>query len=334
MKLSVVAPVHDEADVLPEFITRVQRVTQALDADSEIVIVDDGSEDGSWTIICNAARDGVQIRGLRLSRNFGHQIALTAGIQAAQGDAVITLDSDLQHPPEVIPALLEKAAEGFDVVYAVRGARDSESWFKRASAAAFYRVLNWLTALDLPSGGADFRYMSRRVVAALMLMPERHRFLRGMTRWVGFAQDVVEYERAPRRAGTRKYTLNHMIRFGWDAIIAFSSVPLRLASFFGFLVSLLGLLYLVYVLGVRLFTDDTVEGWTSVVAAVLLLGGVQLICIGIIGQYVGRMYEETKNRPLFLIADDTAGDEAARFSRPEASRDVATPSRSPRARDT
>jgi polyisoprenyl-phosphate glycosyltransferase len=273
----------------------------------EVILVDDGSRDSTWAQLKDAADRDERIRAVRFSRNFGHQIALSAGLRLASGDAVVTMDSDLQHPPELIRSLLAKAAEGYDVVYAVRSATDSESWFKRNSARLFYWLLGRLTALDLPQAGGDFRYMSRRVVDALLAMPERHRFLRGMTRWVGYEQATVKYEREPRLAGASKYTLRKMLAFGWDAIISFSTLPLRIASMLGFAISFLGLVYLTYVIAVRLFTDQAVAGWTSVVAAVLILGGVQLLCLGIIGQYLGRMYDEVKARPLFLVSEDTAG---------------------------
>jgi glycosyltransferase involved in cell wall biosynthesis len=307
MKLSVVLPVRDEAPVIPDLIPRLASALEALDEPWEVILVDDGSRDSSWALLEDAAERDERIRAIRFSRNFGHQIALSAGLRLASGDAVVTMDSDLQHPPELIGSLLAKAAEGYDVVYAVRSATDSESWFKRNSARFFYWLLGRLTALDLPQAGGDFRFMSRRVVDALLAMPERHRFLRGMTRWVGYGQATVEYEREPRVAGASKYTLRKMLAFGWDAIISFSTLPLRIASMMGFAISFLGLVYLTYVIAVRLFTDQAIAGWTSVVAAVLILGGVQLLCLGIIGQYLGRMYDEVKARPLFLVSEDTAG---------------------------
>jgi glycosyltransferase involved in cell wall biosynthesis len=307
VKVSIVLPAHNEAAVLPELMDRLDSVLGSLGHDYEVICVDDGSTDGTWEIIERRAASDPRYRGLRLSRNFGHQIALTAGLWASEGDAVITMDADTQHPPEVIPALLAKAGDGFDVVTATRRVVDAEGWFKVASARFFYRLLNRLTALDLPNGGADFRYMSRTVVDAMLQMPERHRFLRGMARWVGYRHATVEYERALRPAGESKYTLRRMIRFAWDAIVGFSALPLRIASVLGLIVSMLGGLYAIYVIGVSLFTDNTVPGWTSVVVAVLVLGGVQLACIGIIGQYLGRMYEEIKGRPLFIVWEDTAG---------------------------
>jgi dolichol-phosphate mannosyltransferase len=306
MKLSVVLPVRDEAPVLPELIPRLSRALDELDDSWEMILVDDGSKDSSWALLEAASDRDERVRAIRFTRNFGHQIALSAGLHLASGDAVITMDSDLQHPPELIPALLTKAAEGYDVVYAVRSTSDSAGWFKRTSARLFYWLLGRLTALDLPQAGGDFRFMSRPVVDALLAMPERHRVLRGMTRWVGYEQGMIEFDRPPRPAGASKYTLRQMLALGWDAIISFSSLPLRLASMLGFAISFLGLVYLAYVLAIRLLTDQAVAGWTSVVAAVLILGGVQLLCLGIIGQYLGRMYDEIKARPLFLISEDTA----------------------------
>ena len=306
-ELSVVLPAYQEAGVLPSLLPRLLVALRGLGVEWEVVIVDDGSTDGTWSVVEGAARADGRVRGVRLSRNFGHQAALSAGLSIARGGAVITMDSDLQHPPEVIPALLAKAREGNDVVYAVRSSVDSAGWFKRRSASLFYRLLNRMTALDLPEGAADFRFMSRRVVDALLAMPERGRFLRGMTRWVGFRQTTIEYDRAQRGAGRSKYTVRHMLRFAWDAMTAFSSFPLRIASSIGVLASILGGIYLVYVLAARLFSHSVVPGWTSVTAAVIFFSGVQLICFGLMGQYIGRIYDEAKGRPIFIVADDTAG---------------------------
>jgi glycosyltransferase involved in cell wall biosynthesis len=308
LDLSVVAPAFNEGDVLPSFVERVTAVLDRLDrldCSAELIVVDDGSTDGTWDVIEAAARVDPRIRGLRLSRNFGHQLALTAGLAAAQGRAVVTLDADLQHPPELIPELIDAGRLGYDVVYAVRSPEDSAGPFKRLSAKLFYVLLNRLTSLELPEGAADFRYMSRRVVDVLVAMPERHRFLRGMTRWAGFRQTFVSYERCERGAGCSKYGLARMLLLAWDAVTSFSAFPLRLAGLVGVCTSIVGWLYLAYAIGVHLFTHATISGWTSMTAAVLILGGVQLVFLGIIGQYMGRMYEEAKGRPLFLIADDT-----------------------------
>jgi polyisoprenyl-phosphate glycosyltransferase len=298
--LSVVVPAHNEAEALPLLIPRLRRVLAPLNLACEVVIVDDGSTDATWDTLQRAARADPRVRGIRLSRNFGHQLALTAGVSAATGDLVVTMDADLQHPPEAIPTLLAKAREGFDVVYAVRSAETSNR-----STELFYRALNALTCLDLPVGGADFRLMSRRAIDALLAMPERHRFLRGMTRWLGFPQATVEYGQDARLAGDPKYTRRARMRLAFDAIVAFSALPLRVASVLGFVFALVGALYLVYVVSVGLFTDSAVEGWTSVVGVTLVLGGVQLASIGIAGLYLGRMYDELKGRPLFLVEAET-----------------------------
>jgi len=308
MKLSIVLPAFNEADVLKSTVDGVRTVAVELVDELELVVVDDGSTDGTWQAVTElSASHGV--RGIRLSRNFGHQVALTAGLQVATGDAVITMDSDLQHPPEVIPELLAKAAEGYDVVYAVRGLDDAEGRFKVQTARTFYKLMNRLTSLDLPLGGADFRFMSRRVVDALLAMPERARFLRGMTRWVGFPQATVDYRRPVRPNGRSKYGLRSMFRLATDALVSFSAIPLRLASVVGFAVAAIGGVYLLYVLAIKAFSNHAVPGWTSVMITVLIVGGVQLIFLGIIGQYLSRMYDESKARPLFFVAADTADDQ-------------------------
>jgi polyisoprenyl-phosphate glycosyltransferase len=305
MDLTIVAPAYDEEAVLPGFIARTVDVMDRIERSSELVIVDDGSSDATWRVISDAAASDPRIRGLRLSRNFGHQHALTAGLTTADGEAVVTIDSDLQHPPELIPALLAAAERGYDVVYAVRSRRDTATPFKRLSAKLFYVLLNKLTSLELPEGAADYRFMSRRVVNVLIAMPEQHRFLRGMTRWTGFEQTFVEYDRPERNGGRSKYGIGRMIVLAWNAVTSFSALPLRLAGVAGVAVSLLGWAYLAYALAAHFVAKTTVSGWTSVTAAVLVLGGVQLICLGIFGQYLGRMYEDIKGRPLFLVSDDT-----------------------------
>ena len=307
MTLSVVLPAHDEQHAIPELVSRLTTVLQTLDRPWEIVLVDDGSTDATWARIRDAATADERVRGVRLARNFGHQAALSAGLALAEGDLVVTMDADLQHPPEAIPALVARMEEGYDVVYAIRRTRDGEPWLKARASPLFYRVLNRLARLDLPEGAADFRIMSRRVVDALVAMPERHRFLRGMTRWLGYPQSTVVYDAAEREGGRSKYGVLAMLRFALDALVSFSAVPLRIASVLGFAASLVGGVYLIYVLAVRAFSDAVVPGWTSVVVAVLILGGAQLICLGIIGQYLGRMYDEQKGRPLFLIGEDTRG---------------------------
>jgi polyisoprenyl-phosphate glycosyltransferase len=302
--LSVVAAAYNEAGILPTFVERTTGVLEATGEEWELVLVDDGSRDATWEVIARAANADTRVRGLRLSRNFGHQLALTAGLSVARGDGVITMDSDLQHPPEAIPDLLAARAEN-DVVYAVRSPTDTAGFWKRFSARVFYALLNRLSSLELPEGAADYRWMSRRVVDVLLDMPERHRFLRGLVRWAGYEQAFVEYHRAAREVGESKYSLRRMVLFAWDAVVSFSSFPLRVASVLGAAVSVLGWLYLVYVFAIRVFTNRAIAGWTSVTAAVLVLGGAQLVFLGILGQYVGRMYDDVKRRPLFLIREDT-----------------------------
>src|SRR3954452_22593846 len=312
MKLSVVLPAHDEEDAIPELVERLTAVLDATHQEWEVLLIDDGSKDRTWSLIRSTAARDPRFRGVKLSRNFGHQLALSAGLSLATGDRVITMDSDLQHPPEAIPALLAKADEGYDVVYALRHSREGETRLKATVSPLFYRLLNKLARIDLPEGAADFRLMSRRVVDALVAMPERHRFLRGMTRWLGYPQATVEFESLPRRARQSKYTTRQMVRFALDALVSFSAVPLRVASVLGFAASLLGAAYLVYVVAIRAFSDRVVPGWTSVVVVILILGGAQLVCLGIIGQYLGRMYDEQKRRPLFLVEEDTQVSLAAR----------------------
>jgi glycosyltransferase involved in cell wall biosynthesis len=305
LETSVVIPLLNEQAAVRPLLERLVPVLEGLGGGWEVILVDDGSTDGTWSVICEAALDDRRIRGLRLSRRFGHQAAITAGLSAAEGTGVVTMDGDLQHPPEAIPALVAKGSEGFDIVHAIRGDDDSAGLLKRVPADLFYFLLNRLTSLTLPPGAGDFRYISRRACDALLAMPERNRFVRGLSRWIGYSQTCITYERQERVAGTTKYSLRQMVAFAWDAVVGFSSLPLRVASLFGFAVSFLGFLYLVYILVIRFFTDRAVAGWTSVTAAVLLLGGVQLICLGILGQYLGRMFDEIKGRPLFLVWEDT-----------------------------
>lgn len=303
--LTVVAAAFNEEEVLPAFVSRVVEVLGTLGEEWEVVLVDDGSRDTTWSVIGLAAANDPRIHGIRLSRNFGHQLALTAGLSVARGDGVITMDADLQHPPEAIPLLLE-ARHGNDVVYAVRSPDDAAGFWKRFSARMFYLLLRRLSSLDLPPGAADYRWMSRRVVDVVLAMPERHRFLRGLVRWVGYGQAFVEYSRTAREGGSSKYGLRRMLLLAWDAVVSFSSLPLRAAGVIGAVVSLMGWVYMVYVVVIAIFTDRAVAGWASVTAAVLLLGGVQLMFLGVLGQYIGRMYDDVKRRPLFLIAEDTS----------------------------
>lgn len=309
-QLTVVVPVFNEEKNISHLLLRLCDALAEAVADWDVIFVDDGSWDESWSILEEAARSDPRVRAVRLSRNFGHQVALSAGLQLARGEFVVTMDGDLQHPPEEIPRLVAKAKEGYDVVYAVRAREDAEGWFKVKTAAAFYRLLNRLTGLNLPSGAADFRLMSRRVTRVVVSMPERARFLRGLTRWVGFRQGEISYARGSRTSGHTNYSFLRMMKFAFDAIVSFSNVPLRMMSVLGAVVAGLGFADLAYVLIARLVGHAVVAGWASVIVAVLLLGGIQLLCFGIFGEYVARIYTEVKSRPLFIVSDDTAEDTA------------------------
>jgi dolichol-phosphate mannosyltransferase len=298
--LSVVAPVHNEEALVAAFHARVRAAVEPL-GPYELVLVDDGSTDASWQRMLEVAAADPNVRLIRLSRNFGHQPALTAGLDAARGDAVVTIDSDLQDPPELIPELVRSWRDGYDVVYAVRAEREGESAVKLATASVFYRLLRQMTTTEIPADAGDFRLLSRRVVDALGRMPERARFLRGMTSWVGYRQTGVPYRREARTAGETKFPMRKMVRFALDAMTSFSTVPIRLVTGLGFLTVLFCIAYLAYTLYAKFASHSTVPGWTSVVIVVLLLGGVQLLSLGIIGQYIARIFDEAKQRPLYLV---------------------------------
>lgn len=267
----------------------------------EFLFVDDGSRDATLKILSDAASRNRFIRVISFSRNFGHQIAVTAGIDAASGDAVALIDADLQDPPEVLAEMIKHWEDGFDVVYAVRESREGESAFKVATARWFYRLLNRLSETPVPLDTGDFRLMDRRVIDELKKMPERHRFVRGMVAWVGYRQMALPYHRKTRAAGTSKYPLRKMLRFATDGILSFSSKPLQISTSMGLLAAGLAMLGIIYAIVLRVMTSTWVEGWTALMIAVLFLGGVQLISLGIIGEYVGRIYEESKRRPLYIV---------------------------------
>jgi dolichol-phosphate mannosyltransferase len=300
--LSVVAPVFNEAETLREL---HRRVTAAIPPGEpyELVLVDDGSQDASWSIIRDLGSADPCLRAVRLSRNFGHQAAITAGLAAARGDAVVVIDADLQDPPELIAELVARWREGYDVVYAIRGERSGEHPARLFAIRVFYKLLRRITGEGIPENAGDFRLMSRRVVDALSIMPERARFLRGMTSWVGFRQTGVTYARDARFAGESQYPPRKLLKLALDGITSFSTVPIRLVAWIGFLVVVVCLGVLAWALYTYFFTDAAPQGWTSLLVAVLLLGGVQLLSLGIIGQYVARVFEEAKQRPLYLVAE-------------------------------
>jgi dolichol-phosphate mannosyltransferase len=302
--LTVVVPCYNEEAVIEETHRRLSVALSVLDGlDHEILYVDDGSRDRTPELLARLAAADSCVRVLELSRNFGHQVAVTAGIEHSAGDAVVLIDADLQDPPEVIEEMVRRWREGYHVAYGVRTDREGESRFKRWTARGFYRLMARLTDTHIPLDTGDFRLMDRKVVDAMAAMPERDRFVRGLVSWTGFRQIGVPYRRAPRFAGSSKYPLRKMLRFAMDGIASFSVKPLTLATWAGFTVSVLSLLGISYVLAKRLFTDDFVPGWTALMIAVLFIGGVQLIALGIMGEYVGRIYGEAKRRPLYLLRE-------------------------------
>jgi glycosyltransferase involved in cell wall biosynthesis len=316
--ISVVAPIHNEAETIGELHRRLTSALEEL-GDYEIVLVDDGSTDPSWDCMLALAPGDPHLRLVRLSRNFGHQAALTAGLDASRGDAVVLIDADLQDPPELIPMLVAKWREGFDVVYALRTKRGGETRFKRWTAFAFYRLLRRMTRVEIPADAGDFRLLSRRAVDALARMPERARFLRGMTSWLGFPQVGVQYERDVRYAGETKFPTRRMIGFALDAMTSFSTTPIRIVTGFGFLLVGFCAIAFGWTVYIKVFTDTAVAGWTSLLVVVLLLGGMQLVALGIIGQYVGRIFEEAKQRPLYLVGEIVEGGSDVPARSPEAS---------------
>jgi polyisoprenyl-phosphate glycosyltransferase len=296
--LSVVAPVYDEEATIEEFHARVCGALEGLPF--ELVLVDDGSTDGSPAALERLAQNDPRVRVVYLSRNFGHQTALTAGLDHARGDAVVMLDADLQDPPELISTMLDHWRAGCDVVYAVREQRQGESRFKLSTAKWFYKLFDKLAQVELQHNSGDFRLLDRRALDALLSMRERNRFLRGMTVWVGYTQAAVPYHRDPRYAGETKYTISRMLRFSLDAISSFSHRPLQLATLLGFMISTLAFIAIPVVIVLRIL-GSYLPGFSALTIVVLLLGGIELIAIGIIGEYVGRIYDEVKGRPLYLV---------------------------------
>jgi glycosyltransferase involved in cell wall biosynthesis len=307
MLISVIIPCYNEAAVLPEAHRRLAELADRLQSAGtfEFIFVDDGSRDETSRLLYELARADPRVRGLRLSRNFGQQIATTAGLEHAAGDAVVIIDADLQDPPELIETMIARWQEGYHVAYAQRTERTGETAFKLWSAKVFYRLVQGISPAAIPSDTGDFRLMDRQVVDALLRMPERDRFLRGMVSWVGFRQIAVPYKREARFAGTTGYSLVKMIGFAIDAIVSFSFAPLRLAVWTGFFVLGLALCGIIYAVILRFLGDPSlwVRGWASIFVAILFMGGVQLISLGIIGEYVGRIYGEVKQRPLYFVRE-------------------------------
>jgi glycosyltransferase involved in cell wall biosynthesis len=301
--LSVVVPCFNEEAVLRETNLRLIAVLEKVSPNFEIIYVDDGSTDSTSDLLHEMQLQEERIRAIRFSRNFGHQVAITAGLEHARGDAVVIIDADLQDPPELIPEFFQKWVDGYDVVYGVRTEREGETALKLWTAKLFYRFISHLSDVAIPLDTGDFRLMDRSVVNALLSMPERDRYVRGMVSWLGFSQIAVPYRRAPRLAGTTKFPIFKMIRFAADGIVSFSILPLRLATWIGFAASGIAMVEIGLALFARFFGTGLVRGWTSTVIAIWFVGGVQLICMGIIGEYVGRIYGESKRRPLYVVRE-------------------------------
>jgi len=306
--ISIIAPIYNEAGNLHELHSRIKDVLDSTSDSWELILIDDGSTDGSADVIQGLCEQDKNVRQVIFARNFGHQLAVTAGLDYSRGDAVVIIDSDLQDPPEVILELLAKWRMGFEVVYAVRSEREGESWFKKVTASIFYRMINRITDVDIPLDTGDFRLIDRKVVNVINQMRERHRFLRGMSVWVGFKQTGVTYKRAARAVGETKYPLDKMIKFASDAITSFSYLPLQLAMYLGFIAAALSILAIPIVIVLRASGSQAFLGQATTLIAVLFLGGVQLISLGILGEYIGRLYDQSKGRPLYIVRDAPEGE--------------------------
>jgi glycosyltransferase involved in cell wall biosynthesis len=302
--ISIIAPIYNENQNIPELYRRVKETLGTTGETWELLLVDDGSTDGSTDLIRQLARQDSRVRALIFARNFGHQIAVTAGLDYSQGKAVIIIDSDLQDPPEVILDLIQKWREGYEVVYAVRIEREGESWFKLFTASLFYRLIYRITDVDIPLDAGDFRLLDRQVVNVLNRMRERFRFLRGMSAWVGFRQIGVPYRRAARLTGETKYPFRKMFRLALNAITGYSYFPLQLATYLGFVSAGISILAIPVVISMRLTGSQAFLGQATTLIAVLFLGGVQLISLGILGEYIGRLYDEAKGRPLYIVREE------------------------------
>ena len=301
--LSLVLPIYNEEDVIPELHRRLQDFLAKLPLETEVLFVNDGSRDRSMELLRDVAEGEARYRILSFARNFGHQTAITAGVDYARGKAVVVMDADLQDPPEVVLEMVARWREGFDVVYGRRRKRQGETWFKLLTARWFYRVFAAMIPIQVPLDTGDFRLMSRRVVLVLRELRETHRFVRGMVAWVGFKQTEVLYDRPGRFAGETKYPLRKMVRFAVDGITSFSILPLRFSTYLGMLMSTASVGVIVWALLAKYVFRQTVQGWTAIVIIIAIFASVQLLMIGILGEYVGRIYEEVKRRPLYIISD-------------------------------
>jgi len=304
--VSLVIPMFNEREGLDKLFEAVERTMGALDAEHEIICVDDGSTDGTYDAL--AARDGARIRAFRLSRNYGKEVALSAGLDMVRGDVVIPLDADLQEPPHLIPQMLDQWRAGFDVVFAVRRSREVDGKVKAGAARLFYKLYNTISATKIPENAGDFRLMDRRVVNVLQMIPERNRFMKGLLSWPGFRCTAIEFDRPARAAGESKWKPHKLVGLAMDGVTSFSILPLRLASFLGGVISLVSFLFGIFVIFKRLLMGDAVQGWASMMTVIVFLGGVQLLALGIVGEYIGRIYLESKRRPLYVIMESSDDD--------------------------
>lgn len=304
MKLiSIVVPVFNEEDNVEVFCREVCKHMAQLPYRFEIIFVDDGSRDNTPLLLDRLSREDERVRAILLSRNYGHQVALSCGLDHADGDAVITMDGDMQHPPEMLPTLIAKWEEGFEVVQTIRLTTEGVSWFKRFTSGSFYRMMNAMSQIHVQEGGSDFRLLDKAVVQSFRRFRERARFIRGMISAIGYKQTRLEFVAPPRHAGTSKFSLKKMMHFALDGITAYSKMPLRFAFYTGVLCGAISFGLTAHVLYIKLFTEEAVPGWATISASILLLGGLQLVFIGIIGEYVGRIFEEVKQRPLYLVRE-------------------------------
>lgn len=303
-KYSIIAPVYNEHESLPELHRRMVEVMEKTGEPWELVLVDDGSSDGSTEVIREMAKQDPRIRAVIFARNFGHQIAVTAGLDYSRGDAIVIIDADLQDPPEVVLEMIAKWKEGYEVVYAVRAEREGETWFKKTTASLFYRLIFKITDIKIPMDTGDFRLMDRKVVNVMNRMRERHRFLRGMSAWIGFKQIGLPYRRAARFAGVTKYPFKKMMKLALNAITSFSYFPLQLATYVGFVSAAISIIAIPVVIIERLTGQQAFLGQATTLIAVLFLGGVQLMSLGILGEYIGRIYDEAKGRPIYITSEE------------------------------
>jgi len=309
MTFSVIIPAYNEAETIEETYRRTTAVMQGMGEPYEILFVNDGSRDDTAFIIAAFCENDKAVKLVNLSRNFGHMPAISAGMALARGEAIFIIDADLQDPPEVFPQMAEKWREGYHVVYGKRRKRAGETWFKKVSAKIFYRLVNRLSMVELPVDTGEFRLIDRKVCDAVNQLPEKSRYIRGLVSWVGFRQTAVEYDRHERFAGKTKYPLHKMFVFATDAIISFSYKPLKLATTLGFFISFLSFMYLLVVLYQRFFTDRAISGWASTIAVILFSQGVVIILLGLLGEYVGRIYQEIKGRPVYIVQEVIGGDD-------------------------